>query len=85
MAGLVKCKSEMSFRLDLDPDYKSLQNSGSGPDLDWANGKERGHFRCEKASFFKIFAFHLDLHFTFAKSFGLWLDLDWVLKNQDWI
>jgi len=25
----------------------------------------------------------LDLHLT--KIFGLWLDLDWVLKNQDWI
>jgi len=27
----------------------------------------------------------LDLDFTFQKFFGLWLDLDQVLKNQDWI
>jgi len=65
----------------LDPDYKSLQNLGSGPHLDWVNGKEMGHFCCEKTSLFKF----LDLDFTFEKSFGLWLDLDWVLKNQDLI
>ena len=27
----------------------------------------------------------LDLDFEFLKLIGLWLDLDWVLKMQDWI
>jgi len=44
-----------------------------------------GHFCCEKAAFFEFFGLHLDLDFTFAKSFGLWLYMDPVLKNQDWI
>ena len=62
-------------------DYKSLQNLGSGPDLDCVNGKEMGHFCCEKAAFFKHFGLQLDLDFTFEQIFGLslkesGLDLD---------
>jgi len=60
----------------LEPDYKSLQNLGSGPDLDWINGKEMGHFCCENAAFFEFFGLQLDLDFSFEKSFGVWLDLD---------
>ena len=69
----------------LHPDCKTLQNLGSGPDFDWVNGKEMRHFSCEKAAFFIYFRLHLDLDFVFEKNFGLWLDLDWVLKNQVWI
>jgi len=69
----------------LDPGCKSLQNLGSGSDLDWVNGKEMQHFYCEKAAFFKYFGLHLDLELTFENFLGLWLDLDWVLKNRDWI
>jgi len=39
----------------LDPGYKPLQNLGSGPDLDWVNGKEMGHFCFENAAFFKFY------------------------------
>jgi len=60
----------------LDPDCKSLQNLGPGPDLDRVNGKKMRHFCCEKAAFFKYFAFHLDLDFTFEKYFEVWLDVD---------
>jgi len=71
--------------IGLDPDCKSLQNLGPGPNLDWVNAKEMRHFCCEKTAFFKYFGLHLDLDCTFEKYFGLWLDLDWVFKNQDWI
>jgi len=64
----------VEFGLDLD--YKSLQNLGLGQDLDGVNGKEMGYFCCEKVAFFKLFGLHLDLDFTFEKSFRLWLDLD---------
>jgi len=62
----------------LDPECKALKNLGSGQDLDWVNGKEMGHFCCEHFSNF------LDFIWTW-EIFGLWLDLDWVLKNQDWV
>ena len=39
----------------------------------------------KKWGIFQIFGLHLDLDFTFEKSFGLWLDLNWVLKYQEWI
>jgi len=32
-----------------------------------------------------MFGLHLDLYFAFEKNFGLWLDLDWIKKKQDWI
>jgi len=64
----------------LDPECKALQNLGSGQDLDWVDGKEMGHFCCEKTAFFQFSGFS----WTW-KIFGLWLDSDWVLKNQDWI
>ena len=38
-----------------------------------------------KGCIFQFFGLHLDLVFTFEKLFGLWFDLDWVLKNQFWI
>jgi len=60
----------------LDPDCRTLQNLGSGPDLDLVNGKEMRHFSCEKAALFNFFGLHLDLVFTFEKLFGLLLDLD---------
>jgi len=49
--------------------------------LDCVNGKEMGHFCCEKAAFFKHFGLQLDLDFTFEQIFGLilkesGLDLD---------
>jgi len=40
------------------------------------------HFCLERTAFFKNFGLHLHLDFTLEKSFGL--DLDLVLKNQDW-
>ena len=43
------------------------------------------HFCCEQSAFFKLFRLHLDVDFAFEKVFGLWLGLDWVLTNQDWI
>jgi len=39
----------------LDPACKSLQKLGTGPDLDWVNGKEMQDFCCEKAAFKKFF------------------------------
>jgi len=66
----------------MGPDCKTLQNLGSGPDLNLVNGKEMWHFCCEKATFFKYFGLHLDLDFSFEKNFGLCLD---CFKNQDWI
>jgi len=66
-----------------DLNCKTLQNLGSDPDLDLVNRKEMPHVCCAKAAFSKYFGPYLD--FTFEKNFGLCLDLDWVLKNQDWI
>jgi len=43
--------------------------------------KKWGIFVVEKAAVFKYFGLHLDLN----NVFGLWLELDWVFKNQDWI
>ena len=62
-----------------DPGCKSLQYLGTGPDLEWMNGKN-GAFLLWKRYIFQIFGLQLDLSFTFEKSFGVWLDLDWVLK-----
>jgi len=73
--------------IGLDPDYIKFCNFVTVnlfkiQDLDRIstefNEKEMRHYCCEKATFF-IF---LDLVETI---FGLWLDLDWVLKNLDWI
>ena len=50
---------------------------GSGPGLDWVNGKELRLFFFKKV-YFVIF------DVTFFKRFGLWLDLDWVTEIQDW-
>jgi len=55
----------------LEPDCNTLQNLGSGQDLDLDNGKEMWHFYCEKAAFFKYFGLHLDLGFTFEKKFWI--------------
>jgi len=60
----------------LDPDCKSLQNLGIGPDLDIVYGREMRHFCCEKAAFFQLFGLHSDLDFTFQKNFGRCFDLD---------
>jgi len=38
-----------------------------------------------KSLFFQYIGLHLALDFTFEKYFSLWLDVDWVFKNQDWI
>jgi len=48
----------------LDPDCKSFQNLGSGPDLDCVNTVEKkcGIFDTENVAFFKYFGLHLDLH-----------------------
>ena len=35
----------------LDPGCKSFQNLGSGPDLDWVNGKEMRHFVVKRLHF----------------------------------
>jgi len=57
------------FDFELDPDYTSLQNLGSGPDLGWVNGKEIAwYFCCEKAAFFKFFGLNFNLDFAFEKS-----------------
>ena len=66
----------------LDTDCKTLQNFGSGPDLDLVNGKQMRHFCCEKAAFVKYFRLDLYLDFAFEKLLGLCLDLGWVLKKQ---
>ena len=42
--------------------------------MDCVNGKEMGHFCCEKAAFFKHFGLQLDLDFTFEQIFGLILE-----------
>ena len=62
------------IEVGLDPECKSLQNTGSGPDLDWINEKEMRIFVVEMLYFSK----YLDLGLTFEKNFGLCLDLDWV-------
>jgi len=58
----------------LDPDCESLQNLGTGPDLDWVNEKEIRHFCCEKDAFFKFFGPYFELDFTFETFFELCLD-----------
>jgi len=76
IANFVKC--------GLDPDCKSLQNLGTGPDLDCVNGKEMQHSVVKRLHFKNI----LDFIWTWTlyfKKFGLWLDMDRVLKNEDWI
>jgi len=69
-------------KFGLDPDCKSLQNLGTGPDLDWVNGKEMRIF-VVKRHFLNILDFIWTCTLHLKKIFGLWLDLDWVLKNQD--
>jgi len=70
--GLDRIRTIANFvEFGLDPDCKTLQNLGSGPDLDLVNGKEMRHFCCEKAAFFKYFGLHLDLDLAFEKTFGL--------------
>jgi len=59
-------------------------NLGSGPDLDWDNGKIC-EFLLLKAVFCQSFGFYLDLGFKLLQNFGLWLDLNWSLKIPDWI
>jgi len=41
-------------------------------------------FSCERLHF-QIFWTSSALGLHIWKNFGLWLDLDWVFKNQDWI
>jgi len=60
-------------------------NLGSGPHLDWINGKGLRRFCYYKAVFCEYFGLYLDLDFNFFNLFGLWLDLDWVWNIQDWI
>ena len=58
----------------LDPGYKSLQNLGSGPDLDRMNGKKLSMFvvkRLHFSNFWTLFG----LEFHILKPFGLWLNL----------
>ena len=66
--------SEMSVGLDwirtiancvdfwLDVECKSFQNLGSGPDLDWVNGKEMRHFVVKRLHFSNILDFTWTLH-----------------------
>ena len=42
-------------------------------------------FFVDEKLYFSIFKLYLDFDFKFPKVFGLSLDLDWVLKIQDWI
>jgi len=49
------------------------------------NGKQMQHFCYEKAVFLISFGLNLDEDVRFQKSFGLWLDLTDILKNQGWI
>ena len=86
---------EMSIGLDLDwtgpgllqnfvefgLDCTIFQILGSGPDLDLVTRRGCGIFVVKMLHFSNI----LDFDFAFEKNFGLCLDLDWVLKNQDCI
>ena len=65
----------------LDPDCTIFQILGSGPDLDLVNRRGCGIFVVKMLHFSNI----LDFDCAFEKNFGLCLDLDWVLKNQDCI
>jgi len=40
---------------------------------------------CHQKAVFLFFGLCLDLDFEFLKLLGLWLDLDGVIKFQDWI
>jgi len=65
-----------------DPGCKSLQNVGSGLDLDWVNGKEMQHFCCEKATFFKYFV----LDFTSKNCLDCgWIGLSFKNSGCIWI
>jgi len=70
-----------SVNFGLDPDCKMLHKFR---DLDWVNGKN-GVIFAIKRPYFINFGLHMDLDFKYLTLFGLWLDLDWVLKIQDWI
>ena len=70
--GLDYITDKKFVEFELDPDWKSLQNFGSRPDLDWVNGKEMQQ-RLWKRWHFSNF---LDLDFAFEINFGLCQDLD---------
>ena len=59
--GMVWIRSTANFvEFGLEPDCKSFQNLGTGPDLDFrVDGKEIQHFCCEKAAFFKFYGLQL--------------------------
>jgi len=53
----------------LDPDCKTFQNLGSGPDLDLVNAEEMRGFCCEKAAFFNFFVTVVGLGLYIGKTF----------------
>jgi len=61
----------VEFGLDLY--CKSLRHLGTGPDLEWVNGKEMRHFCCGKAAFFKYFGLGLHIWKIFWTVVGLGL------------
>jgi len=69
--------------IGLDPDYskfcctsdcKSLQNLGTGPHLDWVNGKEMQHFFVKRLHFSN----HLDFIWTWTLHLKTILDCCWT-------
>ena len=95
------CWPEMSIGLDLDwtgsglwrillildwiRPVKCFINLGSGPDLDWVNGKNYIRFFIKKLYSVNCLDYNWTWIGNILNYFGLWLDLDWVLKIQDWI
>ena len=62
----------VEFRLD--PDCKSLRKLGTGPDLDWVNGKDMRHFFVKRQHFSNI----LDFIWTWTSHLQNILDYSWT-------
>jgi len=76
-----KCDSaHIWFRLD--PDCKTFQNLGSGPDLDLVNAEEMRGFCCEKAAFFNFFVTVVGLGLYIGKTFWTVVGLGLSFKKS---